>query len=1041
MNTEAPPCVCGKVAGASRSAVCRSCKVRFHQRCISKEPNVPYICVKCSSHGPLQNIHHQRLAMKSPKVGMKAPKVGMKSPKFGMKSPAIPASVVASPKVAMKSPRVHLPTVAPLLMMDEDDDLCPVCDGDCTCNSVSKPVASIPPPVTIPFKQAIPTPRPLSAASVSAPTIPGKISNAPKSLQRKPLATSSTATKSKPANVESSKATGGTNNFTKNPSTSFQRGGKTLPKTASSSSSASASVLSSNQSNSKISAPSSTKPAPTKLDEAASRRMLTCLADLVVDAHGNAWKAKTTLKKPGSAREFGKMTHTPSADILKSAPRMERVGTSWIVKEVAPLPSNSSVGSASQVAKKSKPKSIKNSIFDSSSDSDSDDQPLRLHHNSKLAAKGLKGVSRVIASAVDESSSDMDEAIVFSDSDLDSGPATERGGSVVRNFADTDESGNELSVTMAGPPFVEQHTSDDSNDDSSSDSDGENASVGSLADFLSEHSDDMDIDMIFANAETETGSDASESDIDMFVENALYGGWSSSDEFEDSDEDSIFGIAGSEGGSAPSITHSEENAFLQMDLGETDTTFLDSADVANLLDGFTTISTDIHTLDPVLDDPSFLNDGTDPLPVTSDQPEIIPPPPVAPPPKPLVSFDITQTHIGPNGEIITTTKQLSLPVQKPKPPKKPKKGSDAASQATRSAASNEKATKPAEKQVVEAATTAPPTPAVSSPALAALQSALSSIVLSSGGQKNSQLVNAMIASLKTLGTATSAGNSLASLLEPKKSQDKSSKTEDSSNSNNPAANIAALAVIAAAVAAAKGKLKKSDSGGSGSFSGQDAAVIKALEDFLTTALPALSNLQKQQPAATPAATTAPVAAKSSSKAATGSTGRQDITLEDLFDTEALESDGAPDDYEHGIEELDLSDPFSRWTKVPILTFRKSRRPSLSKVAKNDFKKAFRNSKYSPTMTLPSAPMIDYAAVFYKSPKFTATPTEYAPNALLQIPPFPNIPHFPSPLLPANHGFSESKDIPELNLSDDVGDLFHGGFEAQTGDKKWKVTNK
>ncbi|KAJ3028614.1 UNVERIFIED_CONTAM: hypothetical protein HDU68_001271 [Siphonaria sp. JEL0065] len=1048
------------------------------------------------------------MAMTSPKVGMKSPKVGMKAPKVGMKAPKsmgmigmkAPKSGIKAPKMAMKSPRVQLP-IAPLLM-DEDDDLCPVCDGDCTCNAkvttppIAKPIVPLPPPpVSIPFKQGIPTPHTSSLKSqgVKKPVI-----------VKKPVSTTSSSTtaslpKPKPIKLDISAP--------KPAIKPIPNSAIPSPRPLSSTTSTANQLIPTIKPD-----PQSTKPASTTSSSSSSsaqplhqqpqpktediRRMISCTADIVVDKSGVAWKARTSLKKAGVAREFGKMTHTPSSEVLKKAPRIEKVGGIWVVAGAAgggggggsSAGSSSSGGPAVVVKKQQQPKSIKNSIFDSSSDSE-DDVPIRLQQqqqHSKVGNKGMKSKPAVVlaaSSTSSDSSSDMDEkALVFSDSDLDSGPLTERRNSLASTRSllgggDTDESGNELlSVEMTGPPFVEQHTTDDdSDDDSTSDSDSD-ASVESLADFLSEHSEDMEIDMIFANAETETGSDASESDIDMFVENALYGGWSSSDEFEDSDEDSVFGMAESEAGSAPSVTHSEENVLFHMDFG-TDPSFLLSDPVAtsHILDGFTTISTDIHTLDPVLDDPLFFGtSGTDvisststsvPMEDVSSTASIIPAPALTPAPvqqqpapKPLVSFDITQTHIGPNGEIITTTKQLTLPVQKPKPPKKKLKGSNLKNSIEPVSADKDK--KPVEvgnslteTPIPSASSASTSAPVVSSPALSALKSALTAIVSSSASsgppsQKNSQLINALVASLKSLGSGSSAGNALVSLLDPKKNQNKgevgkcSSSTEVSATpATTSATNIAALAVIAAAVAAAKGKLnsKKPESAGGTSFSGQDAAVVKALEDFLATALPALSNLQKQQLA--PSSSAAPVAPAAAAPAPTeksSSTG--DITLEDLFDTDALESDGPPDDNDHGIEELDLSDPFSRWTKVPILTFRKSRRPSLSKVAKNDFKKAFRNAKHSPTMTLPSAPpppLTDYSGSYWKSPKFTNPSADYEPNALLQIPPFPNIPHFPSPLLPANHGFLDGGDIPELNIND----LFHGGFQAQTGDNLWVKKKK
>ncbi|KAJ3072616.1 hypothetical protein HDU98_003247 [Podochytrium sp. JEL0797] len=969
MNQPDPlPCLCGKVAGLSRSALCRNCKVRFHLRCISKEPNVPYICRKCAPNVTPRPTN---------------PKVAMKAPKFAMKAP----------RTAMKSPRVQLPVAA--LIEDDDDDLCPVCDGDCTCNTPIKP----PPPLFTPsFKNSLPL--------VPTPKILEPLQK-PRPVSSNPKKPPPSATPSKPPL--------------------------------------------------KFETPKPTRHEPSSKPVAKQsevRRMVVSISDLVLDSDGNAWKAKTPLKRAGP-REFGKMTHLPHADVLRNAPRMEKIGANWIVQEVrTPVPAPHPPATTVPVAAKPK----KNLLFDSSSDG-SDSEPLMQQRHAKLAGNSGQAKHAAVRSSSSSSDLDSDGAVIYftDESDLDASPGLR-----------DDEPEDALLAEMVGPPFVEQHTTTDDSDSDDLDASESGSEASSLSDFLDENSDDMAIDMIFAGAgTTDDGTDASESDIDMFVANALYGGWSS-DEFEFSDEDSILGVEESDDESSVApFALSEDVSLPTTPLRPAVLYSASSTPEPSTLD-FGYLSEDIHTLDPAVNDPSFgvsatvITSTPAPKPVVNFEPSISPLTPASklpptseatptastPVPKPLVNFDIKQTHIGPNGELVTTTKQLSLPVQKPKAEKKKKpklanlKTSELVAGPTPPAAG-----KPNES--VSQAQSAPPS------SVAVLKAALSGLLSSAGSGSASQktpqqLVATLVSSLKTLGGGASTANALSSLLKSQKGGEASvsksaTATTEAGTATSSATNIAALAVIAAAFAAAKGRLNPNKKEPAGSTSAQDAIVSKALEDFLATALPALSTLQKQQQQQSSGSD----ASKTTSSTKEESRDEDMITLEDLFDfdTEALDSfsDTAPGESYDGVEELDLSDPFSRWTKVPVGTFRKYRRPSLNRVVKNDFKKAFRYSKHSPSMTLPSSPFVtDYIMGGgsssggpnpWRSPKIQSA--ELESNALV----FPNIPPFPSPVLPPSSR-PQQKDIPGLALpSGDPFDPFYGGFEAQTGFTQWKKTAK
>ncbi|KAJ3082164.1 hypothetical protein HDU99_003440 [Rhizoclosmatium hyalinum] len=725
--------------------------------------------------------------------------------------------------MAMKSPRVQVK-----LDVDDDDDLCPVCDGDCTCSS-SRPTIPKPLIPATPLRSVIPS-KEKTPPSIFPSNSDSSTKALPKKLFQKPIVVAKVALKNEPQRQQ------------------------------------------------KI------KPLPSKVDE--PRRMLTCLADVVVDSDGHPWKAKTASKKL-EPREFGRMLHIPSPEALKSAPMMEKLGAVWVVHEIKKLP----------VAKP-----ISQSIFDSSSE-----------EGEKMDSKSMKSVSQ--EHYMSSSDMDSDTAVIFSESSDD---VHDEASMIIR---DTDESGNELCAEMAGPPFVEQHSTDDCDDDSESESESEsNDSVESLDGFLTDNSDEMEIDRIFAAAGTDDGSDASESDMDMFVENALYGGWSSSDELDDSDEDSVLGHPQSDSHAGESITDEvspEISSSIPVNIGS-DTVFMMPEAFEYPAGGFDygLYSQDIHTLDPSVDD-AFFGSGLDD-----------------------VSFeDVVKVETEP---VIATKPILSVPV-KPKK-KRPKQTKNADSVAGKESVLNDKSTENNTSQASGTST------------LSALKSALSSIIASEPSQRNSNLVNTLVSSLKNVSGGSST--SLALLLESWKTN--SDTQADDRSSSSPAVNIAALAVIAAAVTAAKRKADITPN--ANLLSVQDATVSKALEDFLAAALPAMANVQKLN-------------SNSVSTDLIASASDKAMIFDDLFDMDAADFADAPDENERDLEQ-NLEDPFSRWNKIPIGTFRKARRPSLSS-AKHDFKKAFRNSNHTSTMTLPPASHAD----FWKSQKVQ--------SALVDIPPLPS----------------------------------------------------
>ncbi|KAJ3249512.1 hypothetical protein HDU78_000038 [Chytriomyces hyalinus] len=862
-------CLCGKVAGASRSVVCRGgCKTRFHVRCIDRSPNTPYFCRKCKGS-----------------------------------SPTIPTPR-PTPKVAMKTPRIPMPVL--ISAVEEDDDLCPVCDGDCTCN------ASKPTPV-----KPMPIPQLMQAQIPKVPVF---------QPQSKPPA-------AKPRKMSLS--------------------GQPKDKAA-------ASAVSMKHLH--------------KSDDL--RRMVISNADIIMDEDGNAWKSKSIVKRAGP-REYAKMSLSLPQVSLKDAPVMKQSGSFWIVQDVK---------------SHSAPEKVfrKNAVFDSTSDSDSDvaqvynkamktakkSQPQQspLHNvvepSSDLDSDtGVSAKAHMFNSSSDSSSESEEETIYNSSRMHAAAPASEVG---ERNVASD-------AMRVSSPPLVEYEVALDAHVDTENSDAESQSSQESSGDFMSDGSDDMDIDAIFAAAD-DSGDESEESDINIFVENALNGGWSSSDEFEDSDEDSLVGVMENGDDSASECLSDKLTDTLGSEVGDMEFTKAGSMDSEKSETQQVEIPTDKED--------ALNNDGGNETP------------------RPLVNFDIKKTHIGPNGEITTTTKSMTLQIPKPKPQAKKKVA----------------ATKPQGNQSAggESSISAPQS------SLAPLISALNSITTNGAPQKEKmgQLLNAIVSALKTAAPAVIAPHSGNATDPQRRTITKTgvSNVRPTTEEGVAAQNVAALAVLAAAVASAKVKLAQQTSK---KIDSQDGTSLKTVEELLTTAIPAIISAQKQQHQQQnppqqlnqqqqqheQQQSHLNLHERSNSLNHVNATSKpfpvSVVTLDEVFDTEALEFSDSGDN--HNTDDFDLNEHFSRWTRVPIGAFRRARKSSLSKVHKKDLKKAFRFSKVSPAITLSSNNLYDtnFMGETGKSPRIDMFRDRDAASMLFQ-----SIPSLPSPLLPPSFAFMESDEFPK-----------------------------
>ncbi|KAJ3236979.1 hypothetical protein HDU81_010123 [Chytriomyces hyalinus] len=862
-------CLCGKVAGASRSVVCRGgCKTRFHVRCIDRSPNTPYFCRKCKGS-----------------------------------SPTIPTPR-PTPNVAMKTPRIPMPVL--ISAVDEDDDLCPVCDGDCTCNA-SKPTPVKPMPIPQQIQVQVPKVPVFQQQSKPPVAKPRKMSL---SGQQKEKATAS--------------------------SVSF----KHLHKSED------------------------------------LRRMVISNADIIMDEDGNAWKSKSIVKRAGP-REYAKMSLALPQVSLKDAPVMKQSGSFWIVQDVK---------------SHSAPEKMfrKNAVFDSTSDSDSD--VAQVYSKAMKTAKKSQPQQSPLHNVV-EPSSDLDsdtgvsaKAHMFnssSDSSSDSEEETKYSSGLMHAPAPASEIGERNGASdpmrVSSPPLVEYEVALDAHVDTENSDAESQSSQESSGDFMSDGSDDMDIDAIFAAAD-DSGDESEESDINIFVENALNGGWSSSDEFEDSDEDSLVGV----------MENGDDSASECLSDKLTDTVGSEVGDMEFIKAG---------SMDPEKNEPQQVEIPTNKEDALSNGANDTP--------RPLVNFDIKKTHIGPNGEITTTTKSMTLQIPKPKPQAKKKVAQ----------------TKPQGNQPAggESSISAPQS------SLAPLISALNSITTNGAPQKEKmgQLLNAIVSALKTAAPAVIAphsGNSAHASDLHRRTIAKTgvSNGRPTTEEGVAAQNVAALAVLAAAVASAKMKLaqqtsKKVDS--------QDGTSLKTVEELLTTAIPAIISAQKQQHLQQNLPQQLNQQQQQQQQSHLNLHERSNlvnhvnatskpfpvsvVTLDEVFDTEALEFSDSGDN--HNTDDFDLNEHFSRWTRVPIGAFRRARKSSLSKVHKKDLKKAFRFSKASPAITLSSNNLYDtnFMGETGKSPRIDMFRDRDATSMLFQ-----SIPSLPSPLLPPSYAFMESDEFPK-----------------------------
>ncbi|KAI8617077.1 hypothetical protein BC830DRAFT_140369 [Chytriomyces sp. MP71] len=761
-----------------------------------------------------------------------------------------------TPKVAMKAPRMPQP-----VMIDDEDDLCPVCDGDCTCN------AAKPSPTT------------------ALPPLPDSSQIHPPSLSKS------------------------TNTITQHLRLPAHKSRKNSGKES-------------------------------KADEA--RRMVSSFADIILDQDGHAWKSKSSLKRAGP-REFAKMAISPHASVTKDAPIMKPSGTSWIVIDQK-KPASKGLEVVGYTSRK-------RAVFESTSDSDSDvadarplaetqslkirhiQHPVQSHSSDLDSESDIAAKVHLFNSSSDSAGSSDSEAIVGIETRLPHSAVT------VTECSDDDssfDSENEISG-RASPPLVEYEVALDDHDETDSNAGSESSTQSSVGDFVSDDgsdADDMDIDAIFAAADESGGEESEESDIDLFVENALNGGWSSSDEYEDSDEDSIIGV----------MEHADDSASECISDKMTDTFEGDFEDAV--------FPEPDDVLEEVMDSKPKFDRSRDEEAVESSHIS-----------KPCVNFDIKKTLVGPNGEIITTTKSMAIQLPKPK-----------------STTSRKKSSVNAQKKQATSGVALLSKEAADDPATASSHASLASLIAALNGlgnpvagpgvsqkEKSAQIAQAVLNALKNSNVA--GGSALAVLMDfQKRLPTAKASNQSSSNSTttksltdeNAAQNVAALAVLAAALAASKGKLsqkKKPES------SDPHTSSSKSLDELIAAAIPAILALQKQN--ASLANLQLPHSHESKKSetikpmvVSTSPSNR--VTLDDVFDTEALEfSDSG--DY-NNTDEFDLNEHFSRWTRVPIGTFRKTRKASISKVNRKEFKKALRNSK-TPAVTL-SAPNSQDSPIFF-----------------------------------------------------------------------------
>ncbi|KAJ3381320.1 hypothetical protein HDU84_005169 [Entophlyctis sp. JEL0112] len=675
----------------------------------------------------------------------------------------------------------------------------------------------------------------------------------------------------------------------------------------------------------------------------ANTRMIHCTAEVVLDEDGNMWKRVASARTPkkalsdAAAKEFTRMSVAPTAKIRRTAPTMTYEDGKWIVaadhdRRLRPL-----TGFVT-------PNNLTESLLFNSSP------------------------AKVSDSLSSTSSSDLDNGEFFV-------------------YSSGSESDGKMSDSVV---FEEYQQSDVATDDSSSGFDSDSNPGGS--DWSpgwgksSQTPDDDDIDVIFAAADdSDDGLEASESDVEMFVENALYG-WSSSDESDigesedDSESDSSEAWAESFDSFTPERNGKVGNSVNSLDFND---------DLANCLNdtlfdvilGAGSSNVDVENAKRNLD---FL----DSLPSSSDgdyfglnssliDAEIgqntsskeLSAIPILSPPQKKASFEITK--VGPNGELTTVTKQLKLSQRHMKPGSKRKavassgiasasrkklhgaddkadgdvdRSENVEAQAQTVSQENNRSKEESGKPAAQASAL----PNGISPAIiTALKSALTAANNSKGSLNASQpnVLNALMASLKSIGADSSGA--FNALLELKRTLSKPTKrAEDDEGSDEPttAANIAALAVIAAAVAAAKGKsARKAEANNS------NGNTLESLSQPTGIKSPRLQSKKE----------------------------KIIWTVDDFFDTDAFEynvAEGCNNGDDEDSNDDVTKDVFSRWsTRVPIGTYRQGRRQSfLSKghsrsrgsdgVSRNLLKKAFKSAKNIPQeMTLPSSPFGFHAA--------------------------------------------------------------------------------
>ncbi|KAJ3092069.1 hypothetical protein HK100_007034 [Physocladia obscura] len=966
---------------------------------------------------------------------------------------------------------------------DSEEDLCPVCDGECTCktNALSASSStSAPPTIKTKSQQILLVPSKLT----SAPLVP---KNTPPTLTQKPRLVVIPPKKTPPP-------------IPKTPKPDYSR--RIL--------SCAADIVLDQDGNAWKSKSNNKKPGPREF------------AKMTHLPHSDLLKDAPVMKLVGTIWIVEPATPTPimrkKSDILLKTALVKQQLLQIQPKPLLSLTKTHNISPTDLENQKmlllsERLVKIKNPFFDSSS-SDSDkgnnnskqkqngiaysNDELSVSNNNNCIenkktdiAKNNKSFSNSSTSSDNSSwDSDSESAVnlatsnyyIADDSDISDAELNRNHGYVkspFKQYAAAATISNSTS-SISSNVFEEYEESDPQTDDSSSEINSDSESEISIESFsdldssvavnndrLLKDRDSMEIDVIFAATAESDDLDATDSEMDMFVENALYGGWSTTSEEDVDEKDFTFDNDDDDGGGEEQrLNDAFDDANWMSDFrpaSEFSDAFLDfgfksqigvdfadtggkSESAVDFLDGLPQSTRNFF------DSESAVVMGYDDVAAIEEQlaalsQGILLPSSVSsssPPTKEKTYRAYEIAKVGPNGEIIKTTKQLTIPNKFKALPVSKKRVSSVGKKSTtagKKSAANSAAV--AENNTLTSGnSTFTSSPGSSSSALRRLKNLLMAAISNSGtpssrgSSSGPNVLNALVNSLKSIGGGSiQSKNALNALFELKKTlSSKPAKGSNGEESGNAVTNIAALAVIAAAVAASsKVKQQTNLSGNKKEPSNQEAQVQKTLEEILT----AIPTLQKQSSNSS-----------SNSSTPTAKSDKKDMTLDDFLDTAALESLFDSNNKSNDDSDDKDGEVFSKWTRIPIGTFRQSRRPSLSKVSKKDFKKAFRHTKHSaPAITLPAllgdvggGNQLEINSSNILGWKSFKSESNNNSGVELYVPVSPSaFSFYQSPRLV--NEFSELRDMPPLSMSDIYDDIFNEGLEAQTGFKKWNAKRK